>query len=379
LDFYIKAEEFLAQMVAELDQTGLLIEIEEIDHLCLRVSTLEEYEFWKVRLLDFGAILTESFINGRPIAVFKLRRTIKSGNYAVDLIELPAPKPGRSYKFGFEHIEAVCKFPLENLLARRSDLSFVLDNFLAATNRDLQLRLPAGLIKFHEQNLAEVIKRESTENQKKISSRLAIFDFDDTLINSKTEFLTAIRRALSLFFRREVGDEECLQKARHTFPDFFANFAIENSKDVQEVLQLFKLEWEKVSNNIVLPLGIHTLLSCLYSEGVELIVWTARDLETTLACLKRLQVDHFFSHVFAFDPTSGSKPLPPESLQKLVKHRNFTLVGDSITDLTAAKNLGAKFFQAGWIQTKSLETNTDSKCDSPLACLERLLSFFDKI
>jgi len=309
LKFYLKAQQFLDNFVAELDQIGLSSEIEEIDHLCLRVTNLFEYESWKVRLSSLGSLLTESYINGRPIAVYKLLKPIEAGNYIVDVIELPAPKPGRSYLFGFEHIEAIGKFPLEHLLARRSDLPFLLDNINAPINKDIQLNLNAGLIKFHDQSLEDLIRHESCENEKKRASRLAIFDFDNT-------------------------------------------------------------------RGITLPEGIHTLLSCLHSEGVELIVWTARNEETTKACLQQLGIERYFTQVFAFDPLLGSKPVPSENLQVLALKRTVVVVGDSMTDLKAAENLGAKFFQAAWIHAYHIGVEQELICESPLQCLGRILSYF---
>ena len=378
MDFYQKASQFLNSFTSELDRTGLSIDIEEIDHLCLRVTNLSEYESWKAELAGLGTLLTESYINGRPIAVFKLLRPIKSADYWIDVIELPAPKPGRSYSFGFEHIEAVCKFPLENLLARRSELPFSLDNFHAPINRDVQLKLASGLVKFHDQSLEEIIKDETFENQKKRATRLAIFDFDDTLVKSKPEFLSASRAALSAFLKRDISEDECLEKARQTFPEFFANFGIKSTEEIQEVLQLFQTKWAGVSSQLFLPEGMHTLLSCLHSEGVELVVWTARDQETTISSLKHLKIDHFFTKVFAFDPITGSKPTPPADLSPFTLNRKVVLVGDSITDLTAAQNIGATFYQAGWVKTQSIGANADAICDMPLVCLDRMLSFFNR-
>ncbi len=378
MDFYQKASEFLGSFTSELDRTGLTIDIEAIDHLCLRVTSLSEYETWKVELSGLGTLLTESYINGRPIAVFKLQSPIKSASFWVDVIELPAPKPGRSYAFGFEHIEAVCKFPLENLLARRSELPFSLENYHATINRDVQLKLASGLIKFHDQSLEEIIRDEASENEKKRTTRLGVFDFDDTLVKSKPEFLAASRAALSEFLKRDVSEEECLEKARQTFPEFFANFDIKSAEDIQSVLRIFKDKWQTFATKLELPEGIHTLLSCLHSEGVELVVWTARDYDTTAACLKQLKIEHFFTHIFAFDPVAGSKPNPPADLAPFTNNRKVALVGDSITDLNAAQNIGATFLQAAWVQKQSINANLDSVCENPLLCLDRMLSLFNR-
>lgn len=378
MDFYRDATRFLDSMISELKGAGLLTAIDVIDHICLRVTSLTEYEAWKTQLATFAVILTEAYINGRPIAVYKLNVSLKSGDFCVDVVELPAPKPDRHYAVGFEHIEAVCKIALADLLAQRSDLIFSLENFNAPINRDLQLKLNTGLIKFHDQSLEALIVEEAAENEKKRTTRLAIFDFDDTLVQSKELFLDASRAALSAFLSRDISADEVRQKARQTFPEYFANFAITSMQDTENVLNLFRLKWDEISKHILRPEGIHTLLSCLHSEGIELVIWTARDRETTATCLKRLGIEHFFAHIFAFDVAAASKPDPSPMLTQLAQNRTVFMVGDSRTDLKAAQNIGATFYQAAWFQQQSFVVDPNALCASPMSCLDRLMSLFNR-
>ena len=63
---------------------------EEIDHICYRCSTTEQYEKLKTQLLSFGNQLIESLIGNRPISIFKLNEPIFYNRFRIDLIELPA-------------------------------------------------------------------------------------------------------------------------------------------------------------------------------------------------------------------------------------------------------------------------------------------------
>ncbi|EGC35594.1 hypothetical protein DICPUDRAFT_87798 [Dictyostelium purpureum] len=85
----------------------------EIDHVCYRVSTKENYEEKKKQLGELGVNLIEANVNGRPISTYKLNKPIEfsySGNplikKLIPLVELPMPKNSNT-KDGLEHFEMV--------------------------------------------------------------------------------------------------------------------------------------------------------------------------------------------------------------------------------------------------------------------------------
>lgn len=104
------AAAFAGALVRDLEAAGLGATYSEVDHICYRVADLDAYEAYKRALTSMGSLLSEAFINGRPIASYKLARAIDLGDgRAVSVIELPAPKPGTTYAEGFEHIEVVTR------------------------------------------------------------------------------------------------------------------------------------------------------------------------------------------------------------------------------------------------------------------------------
>jgi hypothetical protein len=154
------ANKFIADQIDHLDHLGILAHIIEIDHVCYRVADMDTYDQQKSALSEAGKLLTESIVNGRPIAVYRLQTPLQIGHYTVSLFELPAPKPGRHYNNGYEHIEAVVSSDLSDFKNMFPRITFATDNMHSAVNPDIQISSPSGVIKFHNQSLAEVIAAE---------------------------------------------------------------------------------------------------------------------------------------------------------------------------------------------------------------------------
>ena len=93
------------QQIAEI--AGIDLSRSEIDHLAVRMNTLETAKKWRNLLAENVNILKESKVNGRPIGLFELTQAIDFCGQKVKIIELPFPK-GKIYpQEGWEHIEAV--------------------------------------------------------------------------------------------------------------------------------------------------------------------------------------------------------------------------------------------------------------------------------
>lgn len=154
-------KDFVRPLIDELHKVQMISEISEIDHVCYRVADLTQYEHMKMRLGEFGVLLTEAPINGRPIATFRLHNSVQvTPKIAVKVVELPAPKPGRPYEEGFEHIEAVVLGGLESFMEKHGSIRFDVNNFHAPRNRDISVCFPTGLVKFHELSLERIIEIE---------------------------------------------------------------------------------------------------------------------------------------------------------------------------------------------------------------------------
>lgn len=152
-------EKFFKNLTQELEANGIPANTLPSDHLCYRVSTIEEYTQYKTHLENHGELLTEAEVNGRPIATFKLNHPFKTDTHEIPLVELPAPKPGTPYNSGFEHAEFIIEESFEDFTAKFPKVNFEPPT-KKAINPELCLKLEGKQAKFHHQSLEQIIKME---------------------------------------------------------------------------------------------------------------------------------------------------------------------------------------------------------------------------
>ena len=162
---------FLEELFKRLDDIELDVEKYELDHICYRVETKEEYLQKKLEMAPLGDLLIESTVNGRSIATYKLHSPIVFRNRSIFLIELPAPKSQHSYKSGLEHAEFVTKEPLEKIMSRYPQYAFEAFGIHKKINPDITLKLGEFCIRFHNQSLFDVIKQEKKYVRPKHNSK----------------------------------------------------------------------------------------------------------------------------------------------------------------------------------------------------------------
>lgn len=161
-----KAEIFLVRLFAEIIASKFELRAHwNIDHLCYRVETIERYQSLRSELASFAEFLTESMVNGRPISCFRLRTPIWFQDWAIDLIELPAPKPGKPTKEGFEHIEIVPDLALTGIVQKHPKCNFEHKGMEKYFNQELEVAFESGAMKFHSLALASVVKLEQQPSQ----------------------------------------------------------------------------------------------------------------------------------------------------------------------------------------------------------------------
>jgi predicted metalloenzyme YecM len=151
---------FLDRLFAELAAVGIDVARFPLDHVCYRVASSERYAELKPRLATAGELLHEAMIGGRPIATYKLHEPIVYAGRRIDLVELPAPKPGRTYDEGYEHAEFVITESFVAFMARYPHVAFDTDGAHKPVNAELRVPLGALSVKFHHQSLEDVIARE---------------------------------------------------------------------------------------------------------------------------------------------------------------------------------------------------------------------------
>jgi uncharacterized protein len=160
-DFKFQAQDFLKSLFLVLEQNKIVIEkYWNIDHLCYRTKSDDEYFELKNRFSEFSNLLVESEVNGRLISTFRLREPLQYDCWTIDLVELPAPKKGRITPSGFEHIEVVVDVSFESLKKRFANCPFEETGLKKDFNQELEINFGPMAIKFHHLSLSSVVNVE---------------------------------------------------------------------------------------------------------------------------------------------------------------------------------------------------------------------------
>ena len=328
---------FLDSLVTELKAAGIPADEMTADHLCYRVGSQAEYEHFRHELASRARLLTEALVNGRPICTFRLAEGFRAGDRLVELVELPAPKPGAAYATGFEHAEFVITETFEDFAARYPGLAFVRSRS-SALNPELCLRLGGRQAKFHHQPLDRVIEIEETELTD------IVFDLDGTLIESREHIYEINRIVFSEALDREVTREESIAKFHPEFAKLFEHFEVTCSERRGRAVA----RWGEVAEGFDYKLfdGVVDLLDGLRDRGPSLHLWTARDERSARKILRHHGIEERFA-TLSFATEKDSKP-HANSLRFDWRSARAIVIGDSPSDAAGAKNIGAVRAAALW-------------------------------
>jgi predicted metalloenzyme YecM len=151
-------DDILGRVIAEgFDLSDFI----QIDHMCYRTISLENYHSKKIELASVAKLLGETMVNDRPISTFRLNTPVRHATWRIDAIELPAPKKGNEYQEGLEHVEFVLYDDIPTFLGKYEGKPFEMNAADRGINPEIGLRLDGLSIKFHLLNLPTVIYLEN--------------------------------------------------------------------------------------------------------------------------------------------------------------------------------------------------------------------------
>ncbi len=205
-----KATKFLDELFSQLEKSNIQIGNWEIDHLCYRTSSEENYLKTKDVFEEVGKCLIESEVNGRNIATFKLFKPIVYQNWIIDLIEVPAPKPQKITPEGFEHIEVVVDKDFNTLMSQYPHLSFEQQGLEKELNPELEVELRNCAIKFHHKSLEHII---NIENHKLVTNFLKESD----ILSLLKEFTPCLSGTIPLGIENPQSDLDILFYAQDLY------------------------------------------------------------------------------------------------------------------------------------------------------------------
>ncbi|MCP4912797.1 MAG: DUF4269 domain-containing protein [Oligoflexia bacterium] len=227
-----QAHEFLDKIFTHLNQNQVEIGHWEIDHLCYRTSSQENYELSKKLFEGLGRCLIESEVNGRLIATYKLEKAIHYKNWVIDLVEVPAPKPNKETVEGFEHIEVVIDEPFSVLQEKYQHLQLGTKGMSKDLNPELEIEFDDCAIKFHHQSLEQVINIEKNElvmaflNESQILSQLK--EYSPTISGTLPLNIQTPQSDLDILF--QTNDLESFEKKAHVLFQSYEGYQLTHSE-----------------------------------------------------------------------------------------------------------------------------------------------------
>ncbi len=188
--------------------------------------------------------------------------------------------------------------------------------------------------------------------------RLAIFDFDGTLVDTITDVALCFNRALTACgfpthppsgYPRFVGGNLETVISRLLPPDYCTAADIDRVKQVYRPLYL-----EDAKPNTRPYPGILPLLAGMAAQGIRLGVSTNKAQPLTEALCDSLFLPDTFAGIIGYDDAHPSKP-DPYSVDALMAQCGVTAaetvyIGDGRTDLETAANAGVPCIFVTWGQ-----------------------------
>ncbi len=152
---------FLDDILGRVMYEGFdLSDFVQIDHMCYRTTSLENYDVKKSELSRVAKLLGETMINGRPISTFRLNDPVIHSPWRIDAIELPAPKARSNHQEGLEHVEFVLYDDIPTFLKKYDSKPFEMRAADRGINPEIGLQLGELSVKFHLLNLPTVVYLE---------------------------------------------------------------------------------------------------------------------------------------------------------------------------------------------------------------------------
>ena len=177
-----------------------------------------------------------------------------------------------------------------------------------------------------------------------------IFDVDRTLVDSYHPELTTLQEALYLVTGKHYENDVMDKLTVLTTDEFFRFLGI----DDDAMLKQINYHWGRLLQNspVTMFTGIPELLTLLAKEHYFLAIATSRtwkELEEIDDLMKILSI---FDCVITSDKVDKPKP-NPESILTILKQNHLQpsetiYVGDSESDMLAAKSAGVFFAYASW-------------------------------
>jgi HAD superfamily hydrolase (TIGR01509 family) len=183
--------------------------------------------------------------------------------------------------------------------------------------------------------------------KKKWKVKGILLDLDGTLVNSKKAYFEALKTAFNALKKNDFDANLILEIPKKLEQNLPINNLVK-CRDIQKFLEIYLNAYNEVtiSKTESIPKVSDTLKELSKKAKLALVTMRHASKENVLKELEKFGLAKYFQFVITGLNTQNPKPAP-EALMKCGKHLNVPLsdcivVGDSISDIKAGKNVGAK-------------------------------------
>ncbi|MBQ2652718.1 MAG: HAD family hydrolase [Methanobrevibacter sp.] len=193
------------------------------------------------------------------------------------------------------------------------------------------------------------------KNKIKTMKKLAIFDFDGTLVDSVCDVEICFDETLKLHGFPTLTHEEYLDRLGGNIDEIVS--LILNDKNTTENIELVKNTYGKLyssspkDNTLPFP-KTHEVLKALQNKGMLLAINSNRKNDSLNYYADKFFEDIDFVAIEGHNPDYPSKPCP-FAVEKIRNQFNISkeetiYVGDSLTDIKTAQNAGIDCILVSW-------------------------------
>ncbi|MBL4616255.1 MAG: HAD-IA family hydrolase [Robiginitomaculum sp.] len=182
-------------------------------------------------------------------------------------------------------------------------------------------------------------------SKQKLTGKTIAFDLDGTLVDTAPDLIAALNHAMQNanhpttpdhIVRDKIGHgAKALIIAAHDYHDL-----TQDQLEIEKLLQVFLQYYSQNSTKISKPfVGAIDCLEKLKNSGAKLTICTNKSEALTLPILHKLNMTDYFDGIFCADKVPAKKPDPAHIFAAIAptKPKNSLMIGDSNTDLLAAK------------------------------------------
>jgi len=186
-----------------------------------------------------------------------------------------------------------------------------------------------------------------------------IFDIDGTLTSTNQLIFDSFNFIAKKYLNRTFTDDEIISLFGPTEDVILQKWCGDKYEEAREDYYKYYSDHHGIAG---LYEGIKEILHHLKDKGYPIGIFTGKGRTASLITLGKLGVDQYFDLIVTGDDVENHKP-SPEGIQKFVNHfglkpERILMIGDSVSDVIAAKEAGIKIASVLWDSYGSKEVKT---------------------